>query len=50
MIEVMFELMRYFGLNHRPSSSKELPSYLHGSDMNLVNVNNEMNFENKVAK
>ena len=34
MIEVMFEVMRYFALNHRPSSGvklklKELYSYLH---------------------
>ena len=33
MIEVMFDLMRYFGLNHRPSSGvkwklQELRSYL----------------------
>ena len=34
MIEVMFEVMRYFGLKHRPSSGvklklKELRCYLH---------------------
>ena len=25
MIEVLFELMRYFGLNHRPSSGVKWP-------------------------
>ena len=49
--------MRYFGLNHRPSSGvklklKELCSYLHWKVKLIairINASNEMNFEDKVA-